>query len=47
MGLSACKEYRHEELSIRYFPSSGHLDVWRKRKVLTVNRRKGKQAAAS
>jgi hypothetical protein len=41
VGLIAYKEYRGEGLSIRYFPSTGHLEVWHKRKVLAVNREHG------
>jgi hypothetical protein len=33
VGLLTYKEYRGEGLSIRYFPSTGHLEVWHKRKV--------------
>jgi len=33
VGLLTYKEYRQEALSIRYFPSTGHLEVWHKRKV--------------
>jgi len=41
VGLIAYKEYRQGELSIRYWPSTGHLEVWHKRKVLAVNRGHG------
>jgi hypothetical protein len=41
VGLSAYKEYRGGDLSIIYFPRSSHLDVWHRRKVLTINRRAG------
>lgn len=41
VGLMAYKEYRGEGLSIRYWPSTGHLEVWHKRKVLAVNREYG------
>jgi hypothetical protein len=41
VGLIAYKEYRQGELSIRYWPSTGHLEVWHKRKVLAVNRAHG------
>jgi hypothetical protein len=41
VGLIAYKEYRQGALSIRYFPSTGHLEVWHKRKVLAVNREYG------
>ncbi len=35
------REYRQEPLSVRYFPSTGHLEVWHNRKVLNVNREHG------
>ena len=41
VGLSAYKEYRGGDLSIIYFPRPSHLDVWHRRKVLTINRRAG------
>ncbi len=41
VGLIAYKEYRDRWLSIRYWPSSGHLEVWHRRKVLAVNREHG------
>lgn len=41
VGLMAYKEYRGEGLSIRYWPSTGHLEVWQKHKVLVVNREYG------
>jgi hypothetical protein len=41
VGLLTYKEYRQEPLSIRYFPSTGHLEVWHGRKVLNVNREYG------
>ena len=41
VGLLTYKEYRQEALSIRYFPSTGHLEVWHGRKVLNVNREYG------
>jgi hypothetical protein len=37
VGLVAYKEYRLENLSIRHWPVTGHLEVWYKRKVLTVS----------
>jgi hypothetical protein len=40
-GLMAYKEYRREGLSVRYFPSTGHLEVWHNRNVLRVNREYG------
>ena len=42
VGVLAYKEYRQEHLSIRYWPSTGHLEVWHKRKVLAVNREYGR-----
>jgi hypothetical protein len=41
VGLVVTKEYRVESLGITWLPSSGHLDVWHRRKVLTVNFHKG------
>ena len=41
IGLVTTKEYRGESLGITYLPSSGHLDVWHRRKVLTINFLKG------
>ena len=37
VGVLAYKEYRQGELSIRFWPSTRHLEVWQKRKVLMVN----------
>ena len=37
VGVLAYKEYRQGELSIRFWPSTRHLEVWQKRKVLVVN----------
>ena len=31
-------EYRAGSLTIHYLPKSGHLDVWYRRKVLTIDR---------
>ena len=42
VGQTRLKEFRSAGLIIHYMPSSGHLDVWNRRKVLTVNRRDGK-----
>ncbi len=39
VGSMAYKEYRAGTLTIIYLPTSGHLDVWHRRKVLTINRR--------
>ena len=41
VGLMTYEEYRQELLSVRYFPSTGHLEVWQGRKVLNVNREYG------
>jgi hypothetical protein len=41
VGLVTTKEYRSESLGITWLPTSGHLDVWHRRKVLTVNFQKG------
>ena len=42
VGLLTYREFRGNKLSIRYFPSSGTLELWHKRKVLVVHRREGK-----
>ncbi len=42
VGLVGYREYRHEGLSIRYFPSSSHLVIREKRNVLMVDMRHGK-----
>ncbi len=41
VGLMTYSEYRQEPLSIRYFPSTDHLEVWHGRKMLNVNREHG------
>jgi hypothetical protein len=41
VGLVTYKEYRQEGLSIRYWPSTAHLEVWHNRNVLRVNREYG------
>jgi hypothetical protein len=41
VGLMAYKEYRGQGIAIRYWPSTGHLEVWHGRKVLNVNREYG------
>ena len=41
IGTTSFREYRTGTLTIHYHPKSGHLDVWARRKVLTVNRRDG------
>ena len=38
IGATPFREYRTGTLTIRYLPKSGHLDVWARRKVLTVSR---------
>jgi hypothetical protein len=42
VGLLTYREFRGNGLSIRYFPSSGTLELWHKLKVLVVHRREGK-----
>jgi hypothetical protein len=41
VGILTYQEYKLGELSIRHWPSTGHLEVWHKRKVLSVNREHG------
>ena len=41
IGATTFREYRTGTLTIHYHPKSSHLDVWARRKVLTVNRRDG------
>ena len=41
LGVVTFREYRAEGLTIHYLPKSGHLDVWYRRKVLTINRWRG------
>ena len=41
IGLVTYREYRGERLSITHLPSTGHIDVWSRRKVLAVNRQQG------
>jgi hypothetical protein len=41
VGATTLWEYRGRILIIHYMPRSGHLDVWYRRKVLTINRWKG------
>ena len=41
VGLTTLREHRAGTLIIHYMPSTGHLDIWYRRKVFTVNRRKG------
>ena len=38
IGATPFREYRTGTLTIHYHSKSGHLDVWARRKVLTVNR---------
>jgi hypothetical protein len=38
IGTTPFREYRTETLTIHYLPKSGHLDIWARRKVLTINR---------
>ena len=39
VGLMTYREYRAGTLTIIYLATSGHLAVWYRRKVLTINRR--------
>lgn len=39
VGLLTYREFRTGGITIMYIPSSGHLDIWQGRKVLTINRR--------
>jgi hypothetical protein len=39
VGSTPYREYRAGTLTIIYLPTSGHMDVWYRRKVLTINRR--------
>jgi hypothetical protein len=41
LGVSTFKEYRFGSVTIHYLPKSGHLDVWDRRKVLSVERARG------
>ena len=41
IGTTSFREYRTGTLTIHYHPKSSHLDVWARRKVLTINRRDG------
>ena len=38
IGLTTLREYRFGSLIIHYIPSTGHLDVWSRRKVFSVTR---------
>jgi len=42
VGLTRLKEFRSGNLTIHRMPSTGHLDVWYRRKMLMINRREGK-----
>ena len=42
VGLTTLREYRGGGLIIHHMPSSGHLNIWNRRKVLTINRREEK-----
>ena len=41
VGATTLREYRGCTLIIHYMPRSGHMDVWYRRKVLTINRWRG------
>jgi hypothetical protein len=41
IGKETVLEYRAGNLTIHYLPKSGHLDVWDRRKVLTIERYRG------
>ena len=38
LGVVTFREYRAGGLTIHYLPKSGHLDIWYRRKVLTIDR---------
>jgi hypothetical protein len=38
LGVVTFREYRTGGLTIHYLPKSGHLDIWYRRKVLTIDR---------
>jgi hypothetical protein len=38
LGAGTVTEYKVGNITIHYLVKSGHLDVWRRRKVLTVDR---------
>lgn len=44
VGVLTFKEYRLDDLSIRFWPSTDHLEIWHKRKALVVNRAYGQLA---
>jgi hypothetical protein len=41
VGTITLREYWCGAMIIHYMPRSGHMDVWYRRKVLTINRWKG------
>ena len=41
VGVLPYKECKLDDLSIRFWPSTRHLEVWRKRKLLAVNHEYG------
>jgi hypothetical protein len=41
LGVVTFRQLRTRGLTIHYFPASGHLDVWRRYKVLTIDRWRG------
>jgi hypothetical protein len=43
LGVTTFKEYRTGSLTIHYLPSLGRLDVWSRRKVLTIDKLGGKE----
>lgn len=38
MGVTTFREYRTGSVTVHYLPQTGHLDVWYRRKVLTIDR---------
>jgi uncharacterized protein YfaT (DUF1175 family) len=38
IGVTTLREYRSGSLIIHYKPSTGHIDVWSRRKVFSVTR---------
>ena len=45
-GLVAYRAYRNGNLSIIHFAKASHLNVWHRRKVLTVSQRRGSPKVA-
>ena len=41
VGVTTFKEWRTTSLTIRFMPTQGRLDIWDRRKVLTVDRLRG------